>query len=398
MLMVSPEAPWPATTGGLVRIAALLNQMARFFDVTFVSPRWPDQTLPDDPGIRVLCPERPRPGIVRKARALLDPWRPFHVSLYSHREVGRLIRRELARQPYDVVFGHFIYCLDYLAGTGARVVIDQQNVDRMYWRNRTENSSFPVNLFARWNTRRTIAYEDRRLSRIWGYISVSDEDRQLTRAYAEQYVRHFWVAPNGVDTRRFKPAGDARRTAGRVTLGYLGSMDLEMNIDAVQGFCDTVLPAIRRALPAFDVRFVVIGRSPSPAIRQLADRTPGMSMSGTVDDVVPWLQELDILVCPLRIGAGTKLKVAEALSCGLPVVGSSLAFAGLPGRSGEHYIQADGDDCFVTAVCQLARASNERAAMGRMARELAEKHLDWEAIVRHLVDQFQEALSDPLPR
>jgi glycosyltransferase involved in cell wall biosynthesis len=169
-------------------------------------------------------------------------------------------------------------------------------------------------------------------------------------------------------------------------------MDLQMNVEAVQRFCTRLLPQIRRALSGKEVRFVVIGRQPAPSLRALEKQTAGMSLTGTVDDVVPWLQRIMILVSPLRIGAGTKLKIAEAMSCGLPVVGSSLAFAGLPGRSGEHYVSADSDEEFVAAVCRLAAHPSERRDMGHRARALTQAHLEWDAIGDRLAADIRGAL------
>jgi glycosyltransferase involved in cell wall biosynthesis len=140
------------------------------------------------------------------------------------------------------------------------------------------------------------------------------------------------------------------------------------------------------------VRFLVIGRDPAPSIVALAGSMPGMSLSGTVDDVLPWLQQVDILVSPLKIGAGTKLKVAEAMACAIPVVGSALAFAGLDGRSGEHYVVArDGPD-FVAAVARLARSAVEREEIGRRARALAIRDLDWRGIGDRLSADIAGAL------
>lgn len=389
--MVSPAAPWPATTGGLVRIAAILEQLARHCDVTFVAPRRPDQCPPAGLRARLVCPELPDPGLTRKVRAALDPTRPFHVSMYYEPSIGQLVHHELAQHPYDLVYSHFLYGLSYLNGSRTPVAVDTQNVDRVYFQNKADHSKFPFSAFAAWNARKTIAYETRWLSAIWAYVSVSEEDRELTRAYAQPAVRNFWVAANGVDTRRFRPSD--RRTSGTsVTLGYLGSMSLQMNIEAVQRFARDLLPRIRQALPGIDVRFTVVGREPSAAIRSLARETPGLSLSGTVDDVVPWLQQMDILVCPLRIGAGTKLKVAEALACGIPVVGTPLAFAGLRGESGIHYVQADDDEAFVSAVCRLARDPIERASMGAAARTFAEQHLEWDAIGDALAADIRNAL------
>lgn len=388
--MIAPEAPWPATTGGMVRIAALLDQMARHFDVTFVTPLRPGQRTPPDARIRFACPAIADGGRIRRARALLQPLRPYHVAFYSHPEVERVVRRELAATHYDVVFGHFIYSLQYLAGARIPTVIDQQNVDRLYWRNKAEESRFPVSAFARWNMAKTVAFETRHLPGVWAYVSVSEEDRDRTREYAQPPVGNLWVARNGVDTRRFRPPDT--RAAGPLTLGYLGSMGLQMNVEAVERFTTALLPRIRQAVPGLDLRFLVIGSHPSPGIRDLAAATPGMSLSGTVDDVVPWLQRLDIMVSPLRIGAGTKLKVAEAMACGLPVVGTSLAFAGLPGRSGEHFLQADDDESFVAGVRLLAESAAARDRMGRQARELAGAELEWDSIGDRLADDITRAL------
>jgi glycosyltransferase involved in cell wall biosynthesis len=395
MLMVSPAAPWPATTGGLVRIGAILGQMARHFELTFVSPRRQEQPLPDGLPARLLCPPIGDAGPARRALALVDPSRPLHAAVYWRPQIARIVERELARRVYDIVYSHFIYGMGYLRGCEVPVVVDQQNVDRVYWQNKADHSPFPVNLFAAWNTRRTIAFETRALRDIWGFVSVSDQDREQTRAYAADVTPHFWVATNGVETHRFVPAPVAVPVLGTVTLGYLGSMDLQMNVEAVHRFATQLLPRIRKALPGTDIRFIVIGRAPVASVLALAQRTPGMTVTGTVDDVVPWLQQISILVSPLRIGAGTKLKVAEALSCGLPVVGSPLAFAGLPGVSGEHYVSAETDDDFVSAVCRLAACPAERTAMGHKARALAQTHLEWAAIGDRLAGDIRAALEAP---
>ena len=211
MLMLSPEFPWPSTTGGLARIAGILTQLSRHFDLTFISPRRSEQVLPSEVTARFICPTLADPGLMKKAFALLDSSRPFHGALYWRKEIADAVRRELAERPYDVVYSHFIYGEPYLRDCKAPVIVDQQNVDRVYWGNKAAHSRFPIDRFAAWNMWRTIAFETRFLPRIWAYVSVSEEDRQQTRAYAENYVKHFWVAPNGVDTRHFTPSAQSSR-------------------------------------------------------------------------------------------------------------------------------------------------------------------------------------------
>lgn len=393
MLMVSPASPWPATTGGLVRIEGILRQMARHFDLTFVAPRRADQEIPRDLDARIIAPPLGDPGRLRTIAAAVDPRRPYHAARYANARIASLVRRELATGAYDCLYSHFIYGVQYVRRAAVPVIVDQQNVDREYWRSKARHSPRPLRWYAAWNTRRTVRYESRVLPDIWAYVSVSDDDRRETRRYAAPPVPHFWVAPNGVDTARFTPDRPAEASSSMITLGYLGSMDLEMNVEAVERFTSTLLPRIRAALPGLECRFVVIGRRPAASLQAIARRTPGMTLSGTVDDVVPWLRRLDVLVSPLRIGAGTKLKVAEAMSCALPVVGSALAFAGLPGQSGRDYVQADDDDGFVDAVCGLAADPARRARIGAAARALTVQHLDWHGIGDRLAAEITVALA-----
>ena len=374
-----------------MRIEGVLRQMARHFDLTVIAPAGP-AAAPQGIRATFVAPPVRVNARLRSLGALVDPARPYHVSFYSRPEVARAVNAELQRNRYDLIYSHFIYGLEYVDGR-IPVVVDQQNVDRDYWQNKADLSRFPLNAFFHWNTRKTIRYEMAGLKRVWAYVSVSEEDRERTRRYASPSVPHFFVAGNGVDTTRFVP-GSASSAAGTLTLGYLGSMDLQMNVDAVQRFCTALLPRIRSELRGIDVRLVVIGRRPAASIRRLAARIPGMTLTGTVADVVPWLQRLSLLVSPLRIGAGTKLKVSEALACGIPVVGTSLAFAGVPGVSGEHFVRADDDQEFVSAVCRLARDPSARDVMGRRAREVAVEHLDWDRIGDRLSEDIRRALAD----
>jgi glycosyltransferase involved in cell wall biosynthesis len=231
------------------------------------------------------------------------------------------------------------------------------------------------------------------LPRLWAYVSVSDEDRERTVAYAGATVKNFWVAPNGVDTARIRPRPPGRSSDGKIVLGYLGSLDLSMNADAVRWFCARLLPRIRARLADVDVEFIGIGRNPTHRLRRLASRERGISFSGTVPDVVPWLQSVDILVCPIRMGAGTKLKVAEAMACGLPVIGSPPALAGAPGQDREHFFRAEDDDAFVEAACDLAASPQRRLAVGQAARQMAEERLSWGRIADNLADDIANALS-----
>ena len=129
----------------------------------------------------------------------------------------------------------------------------------------------------------------------------------------------------------------------------------------------------------------MIGRNPPASIQNLARKDPLVSVTGTVNDVQPYLEEVDILVLPLEEGAGTKLRVLEAMAVGLPVIGSYLALRGIDGIvPGIHALIASNDNSFAIQITELALNPIKMRNMGRAARKLVESSYRWENITRKL--------------
>src|SRR5690606_3589256 len=132
------------------------------------------------------------------------------------------------------------------------------------------------------------------------------------------------VAPTGVDTQYFAPAAGAERPG---TLLFVGSMDWLPNQDAVDYFLERILPLVRQRL---DARFVVAGRNPGERLQRLARETPGLIVTGAVDGMRPHFAEASVVVIPLRIGGGTRIKVYEAMAMERAVLSTTLGIEGLP--------------------------------------------------------------------
>src|SRR6185503_19513481 len=124
--------------------------------------------------------------------------------------------------------------------------------------------------------------------------------------------------PTGVDTSYFKPSARAEIPHRLV---FTGSMDWFPNEDAILFFIDAILPRVRAVVPG--VTLSVVGRNPSAALRAAAERA-GLLVTGTVDDVRPYIDEALVYVVPLRAGGGTRLKIFEALAMGKAVVSTSV--------------------------------------------------------------------------
>ena len=228
---------------------------------------------------------------------------------------------------------------------------------------------------------------EKRLSEMFdGVIMVSPEDTEFARReYGLKKV--LGDVPAGVDADYFQP-GDLRQ--GRAaTLGFLGSMDWMPNVEAVTWFVEEVFPEVKKTVDG--VNLLVIGRRPPPPIEALAAKDQDIEVTGTVDDVRPYLERCDLLVVPLLSGGGTRIKIMESLAAGLPVVSTSVGAEGLGLVNGEHLLVADTAREFVAAVTQLISEPEMRHQMSAKGRALVQADFSWDRATKVFMDHAQKA-------
>jgi glycosyltransferase involved in cell wall biosynthesis len=154
-------------------------------------------------------------------------------------------------------------------------------------------------------------------------------------------------------------------------------------------FLREIWPKIAEARP--DVRFVVVGAQPTAAI--LAQAGPRVTIVGPVDDLRPHLSAAAVIVVPLRLGSGTRLKILEAWAMGRPVVSTSLGAEGLDGVSGEHLLIADEPAEFARSVLRVLGEPSLASELGRGGRALATERYSWSGAARSLAAFFKQALA-----
>jgi glycosyltransferase involved in cell wall biosynthesis len=219
---------------------------------------------------------------------------------------------------------------------------------------------------------------------------MSDDDRDLLAARVRD-PSHLRVIPNGVDTSVFRPPAEPSREGAL----FLGSFPHLPNLDAFELLVNEIWPAVRRRLP--DARLTVAGARPPEGVLAW-DGRDGIRVVGEVDDVVPLYQRHRTLVVPLRAGSGTRLKILEAMSCGLPVVSTTIGVEGIELSRSPEVVIADPQDEMVDGVVELLEAApSEVEAAGRRGRELVAERYDWGVIAGDLRRAHGELALRDLP-
>jgi glycosyltransferase involved in cell wall biosynthesis len=170
-------------------------------------------------------------------------------------------------------------------------------------------------------------------------------------------------------------------------------MDSLANEDAILYLHGSILPLIRKEIPQAEAW--VVGRSPSQRLRNLNSQNAGIQVTGSVEDVRPFIAESPVYVVPIRIGGGTRIKIFEAMAMGKAVVSTSVGAEGLPVTHGKDILLADTPEEFAAQVVRLARDKSARDALGASARRLVEENYSWASVVGSIDAVLQKALAKP---
>jgi glycosyltransferase involved in cell wall biosynthesis len=248
----------------------------------------------------------------------------------------------------------------------------------------------------RWAARlelpRTERYEGTVTQRFDRVLTTSEADRQGLLALADKagtarpdLARRVVVIPNGVDLDHFTPPTGPREAA---TLVISGKMSYHANVAAVVAFADEVLPRIVRDRP--QTRLVIVGQDPAPVVQALAGR-PGVTVTGTVEDVRPFLQGATLAVAPIQYAVGVQNKVLEAMACATPVVATPAAVEALGVADGRELVVARDAEEMAARIVQLLGQPDDRARIGAAGRRYVETHHDWRSIADRLSDLYRDA-------
>jgi glycosyltransferase involved in cell wall biosynthesis len=212
-------------------------------------------------------------------------------------------------------------------------------------------------------------------------VVTSEKDRQALGSDNVFVLPNTVVVPNKVAGPREKEQDD--------DLVFFGLLSYRPNTDAVEYFCAAIWPQLKRARPT--ARLWIAGANPPPSIQQLHDGTSVM-VTGYVDDLAALLARCAVVVTPLRIGGGTRIKILDAMAAGKAVVSTTIGCEGLDVLHGEHLLIADRPADFSRSCLGLMADRGRREALGSAARRLVEERYRWE-LAPTIVDRILQAVT-----
>ncbi|MFC1719019.1 glycosyltransferase family 4 protein [Candidatus Poribacteria bacterium] len=407
ILFVSATVPYPAIDGGRIRVLNLVSRLCQIHKVTlltFITSQVDEQGAEHlrEMGLEVVgvktLDSRHRDRISGTLRSLLHSLvhkKPLTVAKYYSAEMVKALRHLLSSRRFHIIHFEMLHTGQFVSWLRAEgeddyvTALGEQNIDSNVWHRLTQAEPNPLRkLIFYWQYRRFKSYESLMCRRFDMCVCVSVEDQEKLASICPGIKTE--VIPNGVDLDYFKPG---MVDQDRVNLVFTGSMDWQPNEDAVLYFCNRILPLIRAELP--EIEFYIVGSNPSERVLRLRE-LKGVVVTGSVEDVRPYIADASVYVVPLRIGGGTRLKILQALAMQKAVVSTSIGCEGLDLQPDDHLLVADEPQQFAAHVIRLAKDRPFRDRLGRNGGVLVQKKYSWDIIVERL-DLAYRRLASNMP-
>jgi sugar transferase (PEP-CTERM/EpsH1 system associated) len=394
ILYLCHRVPYPPDKGDKIRAFHEIRALSRRHRVHLLTLT--DGDVPDLGPLAELCervevfPLRRSAAYARAALGLVRP-QPLTLSFFESIELQNRVA-ELARtETFDLIVAYSSAMAPYVEPfQGTPAVLDMVDVDSAKWSQYARFASLPLRPVYALESRRLQIYETSLASRFERIVLATGNETRLLKGFAPEAKAA--TIPNGVDLDFFQPTDLPK--IPHPALVFTGQMDYFANIDGVVHFARNVMPRLRRRFP--DLEFLIVGRSPAPAVRALTE-VPGVYVTGAVGDVRPFLERAWAFVAPLRIAQGIQNKVLEAMSMNLPVVCTDKVFAGLSEggfRHGRDLLAAADDDGLEACITSLLEDAQMRAGLAESARQRLAGSYRWTTNM----DRFEELLTSTARR
>jgi polysaccharide biosynthesis protein PslH len=301
-------------------------------------------------------------------------------------EMWNAITDRLQASEYDAVqlFGGIqVYEYRELIRAHPNLIVPYESF-ALYLKNMMQSGA-KTGLVGRWvahlRYRVARAYEKRMYDGFDRLIVLTEKDATMLREINPALKPV--VVPNGVDTDYFVPTGIE---SGTPTLVFTGNFEYAPNLDAAMQLVKHIFPAVKTRVPGS--RLLLVGANPPPAL--LAYQSKSVEITGRVPDVRPWLDMGLIFVSPLRMGAGIKNKVLEAMAMQKTIVATQISMDGIAAQHEKHYLHAETNEEFMRAIVRLMKDAELRQRLAQNCRALIEERYTWRRVAERYEELYKE--------
>lgn len=317
--------------------------------------------------------------------SLLQPLTPYIIQLCRSPQLEEVINHIVENNDIDAIFVDHTHVSGYRDSKEPKSILGVHNLEyKWYWNTAKLAFPKPESIAYAIETVRMDIYEKRlfRNGKFDCYEFVSHSELEWVEDLNPNISNRLEWSPIGIDTTRFDSTDPANLTQRCPTIVFTGTMSSHLNTDAVKWFSEDIFPEIKAKVP--EAQFVIIGKNPSQSVRNISNQNDDVIVTGGVEKIEPYLVGADLVVIPLRGGAGVKIKLLEGLATGNLVLTTDYGIQGTAITPGKEVLLANKAKKFADLAAKSLNHPGEFKHIGQNGREYVQKNHDWNSIIDRL--------------
>lgn len=396
ILFLSHRIPYPPNKGDKIRSYHVLSYLAERYNVYLGA-------FIDDPrdwkyveNVQRLCRKcnfeslQGRAATLRSLKGFLTG-EALTLPYYRDKKMSDWVESCINEHDIDAAYIFSSSMAQYLGNVSpARIrrVVDFVDIDSDKWTQYSKSKEWPTAWLYKREGRQLEKYECEVAEKSDAVVFVSKSEAELFSLRFPLFKNIRYI-DNGVDSNYFspRPESDSPYPSRSRVMVFTGAMDYWANVDAVVWFANSVYPKIKQQL--VHAEFVIVGARPTEAVKRL-EKIPGVYVTGSVEDIRPYIEHAHLSVAPLRIARGVQNKVLEAMAMATPVLASPQALEGIDYPVGIDLLEAESSEQFAEQAIPLLQ--NRRVAPG--AREWVKRRYDWNVNLSLLCEMLSSSESE----
>ena len=405
LLFLTPSLPHPPTQGAAIRNWGIISSLSRNHRISLLTfAHQPDIISKELSNCcsTIEVAKTPVRNMLKRMSTMLLSYKPDMSERLSSTEFSMKLYHLLENHTLDAIHIEGLEMTPYLRPISdyysnktnrPMIIYDAHNAEtviqsRAISTDILEPKHWLTAFYSMIQLRRIKKLELEACSRSDAVICVSDEDSiSLNNIFPGLNPV---VLPNGIFLSDY-PELIQRAKIDPPVLIFSGKMDYRPNIDAVVWFAKKVFPSIKQLHD--EAKFLIVGKAPTRRVLKLA-KQPGITITGAVDDIRPYIAAATVCVVPLRMGGGTRFKILEAMALSRPIVSTTIGAEGFPVTNGKEIIIADCPEDQIRAINSLLCQKHTRVQLGKAGRTFVSNKYQWKTIVSSMKDVYSLLLNN----
>ena len=378
----------PPKNGGALRCYHLCTELATYFDVTLITLQ-PASDIVDTnfKNITILNPAKPLKLDGFKAKLInAIKYRWYMGTLKGPAEATVLdfypVLKQLSKtETFDYVLMEHLSSMALGKAIknwwpNALRIVDQHNVDHLLYK-----QSHDLRIKKNKKTFDRLKYQESHMHTYADYfLACSTKDVTELLRLNKNRIKGV-VVPNGTTQKNF-----VQKDFSEPSLIFCGSLDYAPNKNGLLWFYEMIWPKLKMTVKG--ITLTVIGRNGHDNAYAPLKIDPQINFVGEVKDVTPYYQKNNIAIVPLLEGSGTRLKILEAMSFGLPIITTSVGVEGITTINNTNILIANGSEFFTSSIANVLENRPKLRFLSKNGMALIETKYNWQQIINELVNNL----------